>query len=260
VNILVLVLLKGWLAMDKFLNMQMIMFGDYISITPQTDIILKLLNELKNDGFIPGILDIPSLDLKTGRMIVNNRMQFISPDRTWTIVFLNDRISVNYTFQKETKCYTQISELVMRAELIAKKVFSVFPNSVGHRLALNCQSTIENVTKHDLESFRKKFTIPFDTYNSTDYAEWNVRYNVRGKIKVNETETEDCNRIVELAQVENIDMSQNPPLQSNSIVLAIDVNTSVTSISPRFKYNNLLSFSTDAAQFISDFTKEIEER
>ena len=90
--------------MDKVLNMQVSLFGSFINIKFETEIVIKLLTALKDDGFVPGSVDVASVDIPTGKMTVDSRMQMISPNKTWSIVFLPERIDFNYNYQPETIC------------------------------------------------------------------------------------------------------------------------------------------------------------
>jgi len=99
----------GGFRVDKVLNLQMSLFGSFINIKPETDIVINLLTSLKEDKFIPGSADIASVDLKTGKMNVESRMQMISPDKTWSIVFLPERIDFNYNYQEGTTVFKNIN-------------------------------------------------------------------------------------------------------------------------------------------------------
>lgn len=244
--------------MDRVINLQMSLFGNYVNIKPQTDIVIKLLTALQEHQFIPGSAEMVSFDLPSGKMVVDSRMQLVSPDRTWTIVFLVDRIDFNYTYQNGTKSYQNINELVQYGKTIIEKVFSVFPDTTGNRLALNCRFVRENITNDDLNQFRGRFTKEINTFKSDNYVEWTIRYNNREKMVVGTDNEELCNRIVEISQVERLDESKQPTIALHDVVVMLDVNTSATDISQRFKYSNLLYFAENAKSFIGEAISEIE--
>lgn len=243
--------------MDKVLNMQVSLFGSFINIKFETEIVIKLLTALKDDGFVPGSVDVASVDIPTGKMTVDSRMQMISPNKTWSIVFLPERIDFNYSYQPETTTYQYVDNLLTYANVLIEKVFSVFSSTTGYRLALNCRLALENMTDGDLKQFCSRFTKPLSAYGGEAYAEWGVRFNSRGKLKVSEDSEEDCNRITEMMQVENqSDVEKDNNI--HNIVVVVDVSTMVLNLSQRFKYNNLIFFANNAAKFVSEVTNEIE--
>lgn len=244
--------------MDRVLNLQMSLFGSFRNVRLETETIINLLTALKDKGFVPGSADIASVDLKTGKMAVDSRLQMISPDKTWAIAFLPDRIDFNYNYQPGTVVHRRIDCLLVYVSELAEKVFSVFSSTTGNRLALNCKLMLENMNEDDLRQFRQRFTTPLSVYRDNSYAEWSVRYNARGNIKVSETEIEESNRIVEMIQNENQKILPDKVECLHSIILSMDVNTMPSNMAQRFKYDNLLCFANDAAGFVSEVIDEIE--
>lgn len=243
---------------DKVLNLQISLFGSFIDIKLKTEIVINLLNALKEYGFVPGSADVASIDIKTGKMTVDSRMQMLSPDKTWVIAFFTERIDFNYCYQPETSKYKCIDELLVFANQLVEKVFSVFNATTGNRLALNCRLALENMSADDLKQFCGRFTNPLSAYKGDSYAEWGVRFNSRGKFKVSESEEEECNRITEMMQTENPVTTETQNC-THDVVLTMDINTLVSNLNKRFRYGNLICFANDAAKFISEVTKEIEE-
>lgn len=239
--------------MEKVLNMQTSFFGSFIDIKLETEIVIKLLTALKDDGFVPGSADITSVDLKTGKMFIDSRLQLVSPDKTWTIVFLPERIDFNYNYQQGTEVFKNIDKLLLIAQGLIKKIFSVFSGTTGNRLALNCRFALENMTEADLKQFCNRFTKPLLAYNQESFVEWSVRFNSRGKCKISESKEEECNRITEMTQM---DVSQN--MGNHGVIMSIDVNTLQQNMSQRFQYSDLICFDDDAAKFIAEITKEVE--
>lgn len=244
--------------MDKVLNLQMSFFGSFKNVRLETEMVINLLTALKDEGFVPGSVDMATVDLKTGKMIVDSRMQLISQDKTWVIAFLPDRIDFNYNYQETTQVYKHIDDLLIYGEKLIEKVFSVFSSTTGNRLALNGKLVLENMTEGDLKLFCKRFTNPLKAYKDDAYVDWSVRFNSRGNFKISETEVERCNRITEMMQIENQSEVSAEVIDAYSIILSIDVNTLLSNIAQRFRYDNLICFANDAAGFIAEITKEIE--
>lgn len=244
--------------MDKVLNLQMSLFGSFRNVRLETEIVINLLTALKDEGFVPGSADIASVDLKTGKMTVDSRMQMISPNKTWVIAFLPDRIDFNYNYQEGTTVHKHIDDLLVYGKGLVEKVFSVFSSTTGNRLALNCKLVLENMTEDDLKQFCRRFTKPLSAYEDDSYAEWSVRFNAHGNFRISETEVEECNRITEMMQIERQSGLTVEKNDSHSIILSMDVNTLPLNIAQRFKYDNLIFFVNDAAGFVAEVTKEIE--
>lgn len=243
--------------MDKVLHLQLSLFGSFIEIKPETSVVIKLLISLEKEGFVPGSVDITSVDLKSGKMAVESRLQMISPDKTWNIVFLPERIDFNYAYQPNTKIYTCIDELLVLANSFVERVFGIFDQIIGNRLALNCKLALENLSEENSSNICRRFTKPFAAYDVDSYIEWSVRYNSQSKIKVSENNEEECNHVTEITQVEdqNIDVTNKD--KPYSVVVLIDINTLPLNLDKRFKYDNLIYFANNANEFISKVADEI---
>lgn len=245
--------------MDKVISLQMSLFGTFMNIKLETEIVIKLLTALKDNGFVPASADITSFDLQTGKMTVDSRMQMISPDKTWAIVFLPDRIDFNYNYQLGTSTFKSIDKLLEYGNDLVEKVFSVFQATTGNRLALNCKMALENMTDGDLKQFCDRFTKPLSAYNQESYAEWSVRFNARGKVKVSDQIEEECNRIAEMTQIENQNIIEESTVGLHRVIISLDINTMALELEQRFRYENLIYFTNNAKDFIAKVVNEIEK-
>lgn len=54
--------------MEKIVNFQTSLFGSFINIKPRTAVVLSLLNNLKDESFIPGTIDLLSLNPVSGEL------------------------------------------------------------------------------------------------------------------------------------------------------------------------------------------------
>jgi len=79
----------------KIINFQLSMFGEFSSISSDTSLIIKLLSALKDKHFLPGSLNSASIDVQTGELTVNNKLQLYSPNKIWNISFWDNRIDFN---------------------------------------------------------------------------------------------------------------------------------------------------------------------
>lgn len=239
--------------MDKVLNFQTSLFGSFIDIRPKSDLVFSLLSNLKDDQFIPGTVDLATIDVKTGKLTTESRMQFISQNKTWSIVFLQERIDFNYNFQENTEEIRSIEDLSNYANSLIEKVFSVFCETTGNRLAVNCKILMEEFSEEEFNIFVNRFTIPLSINRDKTLAEWSVRYNHYNQINVEEDKTEQSNCIIEMSQVMNVVNSDK-----KRVLISLDVNTLQENQESRFKYGDLLKFSEGARSFMKKALQEVE--
>ena len=151
--------------MDKILNFQVSLFGRFIDIKPKTDIILKLLTNLQEEAFIPGTVDLAVLDPMTKKITTDSRIQMISQNKAWSIVFLEERIDFNYNFQPDTMSIKKIVDAYEYIKKLIEKVFSVFPDTTGNRIAFNGKILLNEMTDEEVDRFMNKFSSPLSIYN-----------------------------------------------------------------------------------------------
>lgn len=244
--------------MGKVQNLQLSIFGDYISIKPNTDLFIQLLSALREEQFIPGSVDIANIDIKTGRLAIDHRVQLLSLNKVWSITFFDNRIDFNYNYQEGTEAYPGIKPIVLRGKELIQKTFGPIPDTVGNRLAVNCRIFLEHMTSEELKRFFDRFSKTLEAAKDNDYAEWSVRYNIRDNLLVGEDRSELCNRIIEMGQIERPIINQDKVENVKDIVITLDVNTDALNNRNRFKYQNLLLFSDQATAFIAKTVEEIE--
>ena len=239
--------------MDKVLNFQTSLFGSFIDIRPKSDLVFSLLTNLKDEQFIPGTVDLATIDIKTGKLTTESRMQFISQNKTWSIVFLQERIDFNYNFQENTEEIRNVEVLSKYANNLINKVFSVFCETTGNRLAVNCKILMEEFSEEEFKTFANRFTIPLNINMDKILAEWSVRYNHYNQINVEVDKTEQSNCIIEMSKVMDVINSDK-----KRVLISLDVNTLQENQESRFKYGNLLKFSEGALVFMKKALNEVE--
>lgn len=246
--------------MSRINNLQMSLMGNFINIKLKNDIVIRLLTALQSEEFIPGSAEIASVDVTTGKVTVDSRMQLVSPDKTWNIVFLDDRINFDYNYQEGTTEYKKLLPIVDYGKILISKVFGVFSDTTGNRLALNGRFVLDGLSDEDLRIFCSKYTKPLNTFSDDVYAEWAVRFNSRKKFNVDGME-EIANRIVEMSQLERSITNQKDGEETviHDIIVSFDVNTARVPSENRFNYLNLLSFISEAAEFVETISKEVQE-
>lgn len=243
--------------MGRVNNLQMSLFGNFINIKPKTEIVIQLLTALQNEQFFPGSADIATVDIKTGKVTVDSRMQLVSPDKTWVIVFLDERIDFNYTYQDGTAIYKSVEQVIKIGENLIEKVFAVFANTTGNRLAVNGKYVLEDLSDVELKGFMDKFTNPLSVFGDDAYAEWTVRYNSKAEMMIDQN-SEVCNRIIDISQYERREIFNSTEKCSYDMVISFDVNTAQFNGENRFKYTDLLKFAENSSEFMVSAFKEIE--
>lgn len=238
--------------MDRILNLQVSLFGSFIDIKPETNIILNLMTALKEESFIPGTVDLAVLDPTTQKITTDSRIQMISKDRTYSIVFLEERIDFNYNFQPDTKAIKKVTDIYRYIGNLIVKVFSVFPKITGNRIAFNGKILLNKMTNEEMYDFMHKFSSPLSIYKDKKLEQWIVKFNSREQITWNNHQ-EECNYITELSKVYN---TQN--VEDDRILVSIDLNTIPENISYRFQYEDILQFSESAKQIFENIMTEIE--
>lgn len=204
--------------MEKIVNFQTSLFGSFINIKPRTAVVLSLLNNLKDESFIPGTIDLLSLNPVSGEIATENRIQMVSEDKTWNV----------------------------------EKVFRTFPETTGNRIAVNGKILLEEMSDDEFKVFTEKFAAPLNLYKGEVLQEWSTRFNLRKEIKWDDKK-ELCNCITELSKV----YPQNDP-QINEIAVSIDINTVAQNDDYRFKAKDIIQFSQKANIIIDNVFEEIE--
>ena len=241
--------------MEKILNFQLSLFGGFVDLKPETDIIIKLLTNLSSEKFVPSTVDVAILDALTKKITSESRIQMISQDKQWSVVFLADRIDINYEYNGEATIYNNFDDVVNYSNILLSKVFLTFPETKGNRLAMNCRVLLNICNSEEVVKFTTRFSTPLSLYGDLFPTEWSVRWNVRDKIKINDENSEICNRITELSMINFADESGS----SSRIVAILDTNTLAENVINRFKYDNLADFSQNAKEYMSKVLLEVEK-
>lgn len=243
--------------MSRVNTLQMSLFGNFINIKPKNDIIIRLLTALQEEQFIPGSADVANIDIKSGKVVVDSRMQLVSPDKTWVIVFLGDRIDFNYVYQKGTSAYTSTTRLIEYGKKLIEKVFALFADTTGSRLAVNCSVIFENLKEDEIKEICNRYTKPLNLFSEDSYTEWGIRFNSRDTVSFND-KNELCNRIVEMQLLEHVNGDNQSADAIQDIILSIDINTAQGTTDLLYKYLDLLCFADEASNIITNVFKEIE--
>lgn len=241
--------------MDRILNFQLSMFGSFINIKPDNDITMKLMAHLQEDRFVPGTVNVAVVDAVSKKINSESRLQMVSENKFWNIVFLQERIDVNYTYLGGNEFYQDFESIFGRAINLLEKVFGVFPNTPGNRIAVNGKILINEKNANEREEFIKRFSVPLKVYGNSEIAEWNIRFNSKTFVNVSEDTVELCNNIIELGDI--VGRENGKP--KKRLLVTLDVNTLPENRNLRFTYKNLICLASNVKGMMENTMKEIEE-
>lgn len=239
--------------MNKVVVFQMSLFGSFVNIQPNQDITMKLMADLVDENMIPGTVSVSSIDPINKKVETETRLQMLSQDRTWKIVFLPNRIDVDYDYMGGENYYSDLSDIYNKGIELLRKTSSTFKDTTGNRLAVNTRIILPALSSDEENEFIHRFTVPISTFNDSRLDEWNVHYNVKKGLKVTDSIFEICNNIVDMGNIVVFDGL------GRRMAIGLDVNTEPENSSMRFKYTDLISFAHEAEIEMKAVLKAIEE-
>ena len=139
-------------------NCQMSIFGSYEGIVPESELVRKLADALKEYEFIPGTIDVGFFDSSKGEASIGKRIHMVSDDGCWKINIMMERIDFTYSYKEGTKEYSQINNVCDATLKFSECVFGVLGEIRGRRLALNCKVPYE-LTDDDIRKLILKDTM-----------------------------------------------------------------------------------------------------
>lgn len=242
--------------MDKVLNYQMSLFGTFTNVQPNIDLTMKIFESLKDEGFIPGTAQVNTLNPIENKMISETRLQMLSTDKAWSVVFLAERIDINYSFVGGDNGINSLDEVSEKTTRICEKAFAPIAATTGTRLAVNGQFLLKKMNENKKKTFISRFITAPKVYEGKPLTEWNVRYNSLTSIDTGENSSENSNYIINIGDIIGID-SQTGVTELRTAV-GIDINTSPNNLESRYTVKELLYFSEGALAKMKATLTEIE--
>lgn len=224
--------------MEKILNYQASFFGDFSNLKATEENISIFLNKLNKFIFMP--MPMTSIDIRTNKLMVDNRMQFLSSDRNYFITILPERIDFTYNYNPQTISLTDFKEIQKDILNLIELLEPNLSGTKGNRIANSTIFVLSNFQdRTTLNEFIKKFSNKSIFYqDENDIIEWQLRYNSRRNIVAN-GKAENSNAII------NLNIPNNPEL-NNSVLMSVDINTDPRNNSPRFVINDLTDYVKNA--------------
>lgn len=237
--------------MDKILNYQVSLFGQFMNIKPEQTLINKLLSILKD--FLPGVTNISSINILTNQIQVEERMQFVSSDRSYSIVFLPDRIDICYIYNPSLKNEKDFDEIIRKITELLSILNSVneFSTLPSNRLATSCNCLSRMFNSKDYTDFINTQTNKDIFFKDKKLFEWGIRYNSKFEEIISE-KTEFTNHIIDIKKA----FQNNSEI--NQFVMLFDINTDPINILNRFAFTDLINFQNTANTLIKGYINAIE--
>ena len=234
--------------MNTILIYQVSMFGNYDSIKPTPENIKKVLSSF--EGFIPALVGVSSVDVITNTIKTDNRLQLVSLDGSKTIVFLQERIDINYNWNPDLPSFTDIDSLSEEILSILNSLSSLYSELKGNRL-----TTSTMITYKDFQESKLASSIYGHSYakllfsNVNGISEWSNRMNNQENVKIGENQ-EMSNHIITLTFLNKSDEKKFTSL--------IDINTVPQNTLERFDFSDLISYSKEAVKIIKNDIERIK--
>ena len=229
--------------MGKFLNFQASFFGNFDSIKYDTETIKKFLSSFSS--YTPKPIPFTSIDIRTNRLVNDNRLQLVSRDNSFFITFLPERIDLTFAWREGSSEKNEPEELkniiIQNINLLKDLLIDVSSN----RLAASC-NLLFDYDKEKINNIILQYSNRYDFFEKKEtMLEWQIRYNYRMKLLFNGKE-EESNHIIDIS------IPQIKDLQ-NSLFFLIDINTNPENIDLRFSLDDLNSYIEEATKKIKGY-------
>lgn len=233
---------------------QMSIFGNYENIVPESELVLKLAEALKEYEFIPGTIDVGLFDETKGEAAIGKRIHMVSNDGCWVINILMERIDFKYSYKEGTREYAQVEKVCVIAAKLAQCVFDVLEEVRGKRLGLYCS------VRYDLTDICVHRIMAEDAFGVSQFAKRNiemqlVRFANVDTIEFGDGKSEKSNMVLNV----NLDTREN----RNRLLVTCDVNTVSDNRQARFMPKDLSDYTAVAREkireMLSDFQAYIEQ-
>lgn len=222
-------------------------FGDYHEFSASTDRAIEFMKKLQDeefDGFLPTTIIGKNIDVDKGTIINDNRMVFnsINKDLLITIEIPAERININVQLENiEQLDQAIITESFSKCEKIMVIVMNHFKIK-SFRLALNINIIGDKLSVREVAEYAKSQIKVDPFYTDKDISEFNLHYNAKRIIKMNDDE--------KLNVIRNIQTIEN---QSDLRVLSvIDINTDQKDLRYRFTSSSVKSFVKQTRNMVFD--------
>ncbi len=227
---------------------QMSIFGNYESIVPESGLVLRLTEALKEYEFIPGTIDVGLFDSDKGKASIGKRICMVSDDECWKINILMERIDFTYFYKETGKEYSHINSVNDAAVKLSHCVFPVLEEVRGKRLALNCK------VLHDLTDSCIQKIIPEDIFGIGHYKKNVQRQLVNlantAVFEFGDGKKEESNVVFKV----DIDAREN----KKRLITTCDINTLSENGQPRFIPEDMNTYAVTVREKIQEMLLDFQ--
>lgn len=235
--------------MDAILNYQASIFGNFSDIKFDQENLSKI-QPIFSD-YIVNAVPITAIDVRTNRLISDNRIQLISNDKQYYITFLPERIDFTYNLIKDNVINIDLDIVKNNIKEKVNKTLSEFSKLKINRLANSCNFLSRIYSKEEVIQEINKYSSPSSFYSTIEnLCEWQIRLNNRDRKLINEN-LEDNNNIVNLSLSVESDTKYR-------IVGTMDINTNPRNEDLRFKIDDLLIYMDYATDKMKELISKSE--
>ena len=142
--------------MEKILDYQVSLFGNFVDIKADDENINRMLKVFPN--YVVNFIQMSSFDIRTSRVINDKRLQLINLSQGILISFLPERIDINYKWNPIIKGETEISEVFIKLSGTLKNLATIFPKRLGNRVASSCNLLSKKYSDSELLSIIEKYS------------------------------------------------------------------------------------------------------
>lgn len=249
---------------SNIITLQFSIFGDFSHKEPTAPLIIKLLEALKEDNYIPQTIRNQETNQINSDIVTPNVLSLNSPSTNWSIVLLDNRIDFNYYRLNESDENKSLQQLIQEGTKNINYALDTlnFPNLpfIGNRLAVNTQVIIEGLLDSQIINVGKNIIpAPTSHYASGEYEEWSATVNNRESLDINDNKNEEINNILEIKNI--IYAYKDQKQDSKAILIHNDINTVPNVTDVRFTKDDFINFigSEKVKSVIQDSVREISE-
>lgn len=229
------------------LNMQLTLFGDYNSLDSSSDVVTKLFERFKDDGFLPNTIQVLQVEQPSNKATVRLRPQLIKTDGGYAINVLPERIDFAISGRENSQIAEQFEFYIG----MLQKVMNTFSLD-SNRLALTATYQLD-VSQEQTSKIKETLLPAFSYYKENMPIESTAHNVTRPLIKISDALSEyyNVNTDVMFKTIEQKDLSQT------KVMVRFDINTLQEKNTNRFDENNICNFYRIAYEIIGGIIEDL---
>lgn len=229
------------------LNMQLTFFGNFDLLDASSDVVTKLFDAFKEEGFLPNTIQVLQVEQPSNKTTVRLRPQLIKTVDGYFINILPDRI--DYAINSRVKAQ-DIGQFEGYVETL-KKVMHTFTLN-ANRLALTATYQLNGDQGQTIKMKEALLpTLPYYKENKTIEA---TAHNVtRPLIKISDESSEYCNVNTDVI----FKVVEQGDLHETKATVRFDINTLQEKNTNRFDIHNICAYYRIAYQTMQKIIKDL---